>query len=275
MTVEQTVAQHYTHGSLEAALIDGLRRSGKNAERIDPDDLAPADEFHIGGRQATVEFADQLGLRPGMALLDIGSGFGGPARYFAHHRQCRVTGIDLTDEYVRVAAALSERAGLGGGLRFVQGSALALPFPPASFDGAYMLHVGMNIADKATLFGQVKRTLRPGGVFGVYDVMRIGSGDLAFPVPWARTAENSFVAEADDYRRLLREAGFAVEKERERRAFAIEFFRKMQARVAESGLPPLGLHIAMGADFREKVRILVANLENGLVAPVEMICRAT
>ena len=275
MTTERIVAQHYTHGSLEAALLDGMRRSGKNADRIDPEDLAPVDEFHIGGRQATVEFADQLGLRPGLELLDIGSGIGGPARYFAHHRKCRVTGIDLTDEYVRVAGALTERAGLGGDVKFVQGSALALPFPAGNFDVAYMLHVGMNISDKATLFGQVKRALKPGGIFGVYDVMRIGAGDLAFPVPWARTVESSFVAAPDDYRRLLREAGFAVEKERERRAFAIEFFKKMQARVAESGLPPLGLHIVMGADFPHKVRNLVANLENGLLAPIEMICRAT
>lgn len=275
MTVEQTVAQHYTHGSLEAALLDGLRNSGKNADRIDPDDLATVDEFHIGGRQATMDLADQLGLRPGMELLDVGSGIGGPARYFTHHRQCRVTGIDLTDEYVRVASALSERAGLAGSLKFVQGSALALPFPPASFDGAYMLHVGMNIGDKATLFAQVKRALRPGGFFAVYDVMRTGPGDLAFPVPWARTADSSFVAAADDYRRLLRAAGFAVEKERERRAFAVEFFKKMQARVAESGLPPLSLHIVMGADFRDKVGNLVANIENSLVAPTEMIARAT
>ena len=43
MTIEQTVAEHYTHGSLAAAILDGLRRSGKNADRIDPDDLAPAD----------------------------------------------------------------------------------------------------------------------------------------------------------------------------------------------------------------------------------------
>jgi ubiquinone/menaquinone biosynthesis C-methylase UbiE len=275
MTVEQTVAQHYAHGSLEAAILEGLQRSGKNAERIDPDDLAAVDEFHIGGRQATMELADQLGLRPGMELLDIGSGLGGPARYFAQHRQCRVTGIDLTDEYVRVADALSQRTGLAGSLKFVQGSALALPFPPASFDGAYILHVGMNIGDKATLFRQVRRALKAGGFFAVYDVMRTGPGELAFPVPWARTSESSFVAAVDDYRRLLREAGFVVEKERERRAFAIEFFRKMQGRAAESGLPPLGLNIVMGADFRDKIRNLVANLENGLVAPTEMICRAT
>jgi hypothetical protein len=121
----------------------------------------------------------------------------------------------------------------------------------------------------------VKRALKPGGVFGVYDVMRTAPGDLAFPVPWARTAAGSFVAATDDYRRLLREAGFAVQKERERRAFAIEFFTKVQARVAESGLPPLGLHVVMGADFRDMVGNLMANLENGLVAPTEMICRAT
>jgi len=135
-----------------------------------------------------------------------------------------------------------------------------------------MLHVGMNIADKATLFAQVKRALRPGGTFGVYDVMRIGPGDLAYPVPWALTPATSFVAADADYRAALRDAGFAVQKERERRAFAIEFFKKMQARVAESGPPPLGLNIAMGADFPHKVRNLLANLENGLLAPIEMIC---
>jgi SAM-dependent methyltransferase len=148
MTVEQTVAQHYTHGSLEAALLDGLRQSGKNAERIDPDDLAAVDEFHIGGRQATVEFADQFGLRPGMELLDIGSGIGGPARYFAHHRQCRVTGIDLTDEYVASPARCRSGRDWPAG-RFVQGSALAAPFRP-SVSTAPTLHVGMNIGDKAT-----------------------------------------------------------------------------------------------------------------------------
>ena len=274
MTVEQTVAQHYAHGSLEEALLEGLRRSGKNADRIDPDDLAPADEFHIGARQATVEFADQFGPRPGMALLDVGSGIGGPARYFAHHRQCRVTGIDLTDEYVRVATALSRRAGLGDSVMFVQGSALALPFPSGSFDGAYMLHVGMNIADKATLFAQVRRVLKPGGIFGLYDVMRIGAGDVVFPVPWARSAESSFVVAAQDYRQLLRDAGFAVEKERERGAFAIEFYRK-RIGALESGLPPLGTHIAMGADFPQMVKNLLANLESGRLAPMEMFCRVT
>ncbi len=275
MTVEQTIAQHYTHGALEAVILEALRKSGKDPERLDPDDLAPGDEFHIGGREATIAFAEQLSLRPGLRLLDVGSGIGGPARYFAHHRKCHVTGIDLTDEFVRVARGLSQRVGLADKVTFVQGSALELPFPAGSFDGAYMLHVGMNIGDKATLFAQMKRALKPGGFFGIYDVMRIGPGEIIFPVPWAATEATSFVSDDADYRRLLTDAGFKVVNERERRAFAIEFFAKMRARMAESGPPPLGTHVVMGPDFLQKIGNVVAGLERGVIAPIEMICRAT
>ena len=83
-----------------------------------------------------------------MHLLDIGCGIGGPSRFFAEERGCRVTGIDLTDDYVRTATALAARVGLGGQVSYRQASALALPFEAARFDGAYMIHVGMNIEDK-------------------------------------------------------------------------------------------------------------------------------
>jgi ubiquinone/menaquinone biosynthesis C-methylase UbiE len=274
MTVEQTVAQHYTHGALEAAIIEALRKSGKDPERLEPDDLATGDEFHVGGREATVAFAEQLPLRPGLRLLDVGSGIGGPARFFAHHQKCHVTGIDLTDEFVRVARGLSQRVGLADKVTFVQGSALELPFPAASFDGAYMLHVGMNVGDKAALFAQVKRVLKPEGFFGIYDVMRIGPGEIVFPVPWAATGATSFVADDVTYRRLLTAAGFKVVNERERQAYALEFFARTKARIAEVGLPPLGTHIVMGADFPQKLSNVVDALERGAVAPVEMIARA-
>jgi ubiquinone/menaquinone biosynthesis C-methylase UbiE len=275
MTVEQTVAQHYTHGALEAAILEALRKSGKDPERLEPDDLAPGDEFHIGGREATVAFAEQLGLQPGMRLLDVGSGIGGPARYFAHHQKCHVTGIDLTDEFVRVARALSQRVGLADKVAFVQGSALDMPFPAGSFDGAYMLHVGMNIGDKMALFAQVKRVLKPDGFFGIFDLMRIGPGELIYPVPWAATGATSFVAADGDYRRLLTAAGFKILNDRERRAYALEFFAKSKARIAETGLPPFGTHIVMGPDFPQKLANTVDAIERGTVAPVEMISRAT
>jgi ubiquinone/menaquinone biosynthesis C-methylase UbiE len=274
MSVEQQVAQHYTRASLEQAILDALVRAGKDPAHLVADDLAPVDEFHTGGRQATVEFTARLGLEPGLRLLDIGSGIGGPARYVAQQHRCHVTGIDLTEDYVRIATSLSRRVGLDGAVEFVQASALALPFTSGSFDGACMLHVGMNIADKAKLFAEVRRVLKPGAVFGIYDIMRQDEGEIAYPVPWAETPETSFVAAPATYRHLLREAGFEIAGERERRQFAIEFFSKIRARIAESGMPPLGLHIVIAEDFPRKMANMVANIEAGRIAPVEIIARA-
>jgi len=114
MGTEQAVAQHYTHGALERVVLDALRAAGKDPDRLEPSDLAPVDEFHIGGRQATIDLAGELRVTRGMHLLDIGSGLGGASRYFVHACGCTVTGIDLTEEYVRVAQALSVRTGLAG-----------------------------------------------------------------------------------------------------------------------------------------------------------------
>lgn len=276
MDDKQAVADHYTHGSLERAIFEALAAAGKDLAHLKPADLAPVDEFHIGGRRATVDLADRLNFAPGLHLLDIGSGLGGASRYFAQERHCRVTGVDLTDEYVRVAEALSKAVELDKMASYRQGSALDLPFEAGAFDGAYMLHVGMNIADKAQLFAEVKRVLKPGGVFGIYDVMRgAGDGELSFPLPWASTIATSFVESAESYRQTLQAAGFTVDAPNSRRAFALEFFNQMRARAATGGgPPPLGLHVLMGASTPQKVANMIANLERDLIAPTEIIARA-
>jgi ubiquinone/menaquinone biosynthesis C-methylase UbiE len=275
MNVERDVEQHYTQGALADTILDALRRMGKDPERLTAADLAPVDEFHIGGRQATADLAEKMGIQPGMHLLDIGSGLGGAARYFAGERGCTVAGIDLTGEYVRVANDLARRTGLDRLVSYRQASALDLPFEAASFDGAYMLHVGMNIEDKARLFAEVRRVLKPSGLFGVYDVMRTGEGQLAFPVPWATTNATSFLRTPADYCHLLEAAGFLILKERGRREFAIDFFQQMRARVQQAGgPPPLGLHLLMGAGSADKIANMVDGLERGLIAPTEIVCQA-
>src|SRR5690349_12514012 len=165
MKLERTVSQHYAQRALDEAIFDALVASGKDLDRLTPADLVPVDEFHIGGRRATAELALQMEIEPGLHLLDVGSGIGGTSRFFAHEGGCRVTGIDLTEEYVRVAGILAERTGLGARVSYRQASALDLPFEPGTFDGATLLHVGMNIPDKALLFAEVRRVLKPGGVF--------------------------------------------------------------------------------------------------------------
>jgi len=276
MDIEHSVARHYAHGSLEEAIFGALSASGKDPAHLAPADLAPVDELHIGGRQATIDLAAQLEFEPGSHLLDIGSGIGGASRYFAHERGCQVTGIDLTEEYVRVAEALAKCVGLESQVSYKHGSALAIPFAAHAFDGAYMLHVGMNVHDKEKLFAEVHRVLKPGAIFAIYDVMREKEeGDLTFPVPWATSPETSFVESAATYRTLLENAGFTIRNERSRRDFAIEFFHQTRARAAESdSLPQLGLHILMGQSAPQKVANMINSLEAGLIAPTEIISRA-
>lgn len=273
MEIERAVARHYAHGSLEETILNALADAGKDVNRLTPKDLAPVDEFHIGGRQATLAFAQAFGVRPGMRLLDVGCGLGGAARYFAHEHGCHVSGIDLSGEYVAVANALAARVGLDKQVSCQQGSALELPFAEGGFDGAYMFHVGMNIEDKSRLFREVRRIMTASGVFGIYDVMRIADGDLSYPVPWASGPESSFVADAASYRRLLVAEGFEVLKERDRRDFALEVFAQMRARGAAAGPGPLGLHIVMGASAAQKIRNMIGDISSGLIAPTELICR--
>jgi ubiquinone/menaquinone biosynthesis C-methylase UbiE len=274
VSIERDVAGHYAQGGIECAIIEALRGMGKNPDHLAPADLAPVDEFHMGGLPATVELAGRLGLRRDTRLLDVGSGLGGPARQFAELYGCSVTGIDLTEEFVAVANSLSRRSGMDRLVHCVQGSALDLPFDAAFFDGAYMMHVGMNIADKARLFAQVRRVLKSGGFFAIYDVMQISSGQFAYPVPWATAAATSFVEGPRTYRALLEAESFTITSERGRGAFALEYTRAMQAAAtAAGGLPPLGPHIIFGPAFRERVANLTAAVEAGVLEPREIISR--
>lgn len=274
MTIEQQVAEQYRHGALERAILDAVAASGKGVERLTRRDLSNADEYHLGSHAATVGLASDLGLASGMRVLDIGAGIGGPARYFAEAHGCVVDGIDLSDEYMRVANELTQRCGLADKVSFRRASALAIPFEHASFDCATMIHVGMNIADKAKAFAEARRVLKPGGVFGVYDVMLTGDGEIAYPMPWAMTAAASFLETPAAYRALLVAQGFAIENERDWRETALQLGRKMRERSAQQGAPPLGLHILMGPSTPQRIKNVVGALDRGAIAPIEIIARA-
>jgi len=274
--VEEQVAQYYSHGTLEETILEALKAAGKNPDKLELADLEPFDEFHAGGREATVDFGSQMGLGPGSYVLDVGSGVGGPARYFAQALGWHVVGIDLTREFVEVATSLSKRAGMGGSVSFQQANAIAIPLESRTFDGAYTIHVAMNVEEKVSLFREVHRLLKPGGTFGIFDIMREGEGPLTFPLPWARTKDTSFVETVETYREFLRSAGFKVEGVRNRRNFTAEFFQKLQARMVANGgkLPPLGLHLLGGREWPQRIQNFVADFGRGLVTPVEIICSA-
>jgi len=274
MNKELEVSTHYQHGSLIKVIEEGFNYQGKAPSDISLDDMSVIDEFHIGGRQASEEFLDQLRLQERSLVLDVGCGLGGPARFVASQFGCLVSGIDLTHEYVDTGNVLSNWVGLDKKVILQQGSAMALPFPDGQFDAAYMMHVGMNIVDKKSLFVEVFKVLKPDGIFGIYDVMQIGSGEMQYPAPWAASKNTSSLASPQDYQTGLKEAGFNILATRERGDFAIEFFENMKRRMAETNADPaLGLHVLMGDDAKTKVANVLQSIKEGSIAPVELIAQ--
>lgn len=273
MSLERQVSTHYTAGNLEQKILGAIRNAGKDPAHLRSDDIAPLDNFHLGGRQAIEELSNFMHLSPGMHLLDVGCGVGGPARFFAEQGS-QVTGLDLTEEFVQVAESLTRMLNLEAKAQFRQGSALEMPFSSGTFDGAYMIHVGMNIEDKAGVFREVARVVKRGGRFSIFDIMQTGNGPLEFPLPWAVSGETSFVRTTEDYRKMLEAAGFRVEHERGRHQFALEEMQKRMDR-GPSGAPPvIGVHILMG----EKAPMMLKNVNQAIVSgqlePVEIVAVA-
>lgn len=273
MSIEQRVAEHYTRSDLASRILDALRAAGKDVDRLSLEDLAAVDEFHVRGREATAALASSLGLAAGLRVLDVGCGIGGPSRYIAKTYDCHVVGLDLTEKYCRAADLLAERAGLGDRVEYHPGNALAMPFGDAEFAVAYTQHVAMNIADKARLYAEVWRVLKPGGRFGIYDLLQGEGGEVVYPVPWARDASTSFLVSAPELEALLAAAGFEVVSWRDTAAEARQWLEQVKARMAEPDPPPTALRLQFGEDSRPMVQNVFRILMEDRVRPTEVICR--
>ena len=139
--------------ALPTKIASTLRAAGRDLAHLTTADLAAVDEFHIRGRQATLELAAGMEIGPHSRVLDIGSGLGGPARTLAEACGCHVTGIDLTPEFCTAATEMSRWVGLAAKVSFSQGDATALAGNLAAFDAAMTIHVAMNIAAKDAVNG--------------------------------------------------------------------------------------------------------------------------
>ena len=271
---ETAVAKHYTVNNLETLILTALQGAGIHLDTLSPVDLAPVDEFHMGGRAATQHVIGMMHLPDGARVLDVGSGLGGVARYLATECGCHVTGIDLTAEFVSVGKMLTERTKLTDKVDLHVGSALDLPWPEATFDAAVTFHVAMNISDRPKLYAEMARVIRPGGTIAIYDVMKGPKDGLVFPVPWADTAETSFLVTPDEMRTLLAEAGFEITHQEDRREIALKHHRDRLAQLSAAGGPqPLGLHLLQGPSAGTKSRNMVSMLEANQITLGVIIAR--
>jgi ubiquinone/menaquinone biosynthesis C-methylase UbiE len=269
------VSSHYSSGGLLARLRAALAAEGVDPDHPTVEQLAPFDHFHGRGLEATQDAAKLVAPTAADHILDVGSGIGGPARYFARRFSCRVTGIDLTAEFCDVARTLTRAVGLADRVAFEQGNALAMPFADASFDGAYSMNVSMNIADKAALYREVRRVLKPGAWFILSEIAQGQAGAPSYPTPWARTAATSFLATPEDTRAALAAAGFAVVQARDTAAEAAAFTARARALIARGEKPPFhAVYLIHGDLAREMAANGARDLAAGKIIPIEILCRA-
>ncbi len=275
MVSSDSVSAHYgKDGDLVDAIAGRLTEAGLEISTLSTSDLASVDEFHIRGRQATLELAERMRLDPASRVLDIGSGLGGPARTLAEAYGCHVTGVDLTPAFCEAAEAMSQWVGLTDRVTFRQGDATSLPFAAESFDAAMTIHVAMNIPAKERMYAEAHRVLKPGAVFAVYDVLQGEGGDVLYPVPWARDPSISHLATPEGMRSLLSGAGFELLDVRDTTDESQRWFEAKLANLSQSGPPPISFQIFLGEDYPEMARNQVRNLGDRRIRTVGYICEA-
>lgn len=265
-----SIAKHYGQAGIGRRILDALVAEGIDIDKLTTAHLGNIDQFHTRGMLATREQAVAAAPVEGMKVLDAGCGVGGPARYLAETYGCRVTGVDLTAEYVEVATMLSERTGMDGVTEFLKANVIDLPFEDDSFDLAWSQNVSMNIDDMDGFYGSVFRVLKPGGRFVSADVTA-GDGRVPdYPLPWAREPSISFVSSQDELRATLEGAGFVILEWKDTTADAVAAQNKPSQQARRS---PLGVALVAGPDFAVRSGNLANSLADGRFTSVQFIAR--
>ena len=262
MSLDHQYATGHSRRRVEAALV----AAGLDLDALRPEDLAPLEDFHTMGRIATSRLAALAEIGRSDEVLDAGSGVGGTARYLADRFGCRVTAVDLTEEFCDTSRWLNQLVGLDGRISVQCADVTDLPFPSASFSVVMSQHVQMNVADKARLYAEARRVLGPRGRMAIWDIVAGEPGALDFPLPWADQPARSHLVPGDQLRSTIESAGLAVRRWADVTDEAVRIMEVFLAAPPEA----LGLQSFVD-DFDEKATNLVRGLSSGRLAAVQVL----
>ncbi len=262
MQLNQDIERHYLKEGLFEDILSRLKDQGVDLNSVKRDDISGVDEFHVRGAAVSQELARTIDLN-GLEVLDVGCGLGGPCRMLADDFNCNVTGIDLSNEFIRTAKGLSKLVNLDSKTSFVVGDAVNLPFENESFDVVWTQHVQMNISDKKRFYSEIRRVLKSGGHFLYYDIFKKNGNEIVYPMPWASTSDHSFLVKAIEMHDILNELKLEKSTIIDQTKAGIDFFESLVAKLKAYGPPKMGLNVLMGDSTKHKLLNLLEHLKNG------------
>ena len=269
----KSINQQYGRSSLNDSILTAFKNEGINIEALTLDNLSWFDQLHMGGRKATRNLAELASLKPGMKILDVGCGVGGPSRTLAAEFGCQVTGLDITESYVQAAEMLTEKVGLSESVTFQVGNALDLEFDPETFDVVWSQNTIMNIEDKKQLFQEIRRVLRNEGILAIEALMAGEKEETRFPVYWADNPSVSFVSTPASLTQIMEETGFEQIAWQDVTKQSIEVSYK--ARAAARDIPrTVGLHL-LYTDVPEKAENTLQGFEDGTYLDIYAVFKRT
>ena len=265
--IDERISSHYGWSGLMGTIEGEIRDKGIDPQHVTVAQLAPVDNYHWHRLAGTLAQARAAEITAADQVLDVGGGIGGPARQLAHRFGCHVTVLDLTPEYCAVGAQLTDWTGLSDRVTFVHANALEMPFPDASFDVVWTQHASMNIPEKAGLYREIARVVRPGGRFAFFDVLAGPKQPIHFPVPWAADESFSFLVSPEETRALITAAGFRETVWLTGEALDAELEDADPSLAGQPGEPALNPGLLNGPDGPRMGANVARNSEEGRIVP--------
>jgi SAM-dependent methyltransferase len=253
---------HYissTPADLAREIINSIK-ARKGALALNVEDFQAVDQFHLGGRKATLRMAEMVRIDRETRVLDVGGGIGGAARTLADRFGCEVVIAELMERYCQIGEALTGALGLTERVQFVATNALNLPFEDESFDLLWTQHSSMNIEDRGRLYREFFRVLRPGGQVAMHELIRGNGGAPRYPAPWSTAGEDSFLYDAAYVQSRLNAAGLRRIAWNDETAETLDWLARQTGRMEGNTAGALDLSLLLGPRWSEMRDNLRRNL---------------
>ena len=264
LNLKSQIENQYFKADLFEDICNKLKQKGIDLSKVSRADISGVDEFHVRGAEVSNELVNEIYLND-TNLLDVGCGLGGASRMLADRFNCKVTGIDLSEEYITTAQKLSQLVGLADKTKFIKSDALNLPFENSSFDVVWTQHVQMNIKDKSKFYTEIYRVLRDEGALVYYDIFKKGEGELTYPLPWANNASISFVETIELVDAILNDLGFEKLQTTDQTLKAKQFLLGTLGKLKKQGPAILGLELLMGKSTLKKLGNILKGIDENKI----------